>query len=72
MESCLDLGVKLEAEMTRESNPEFAAFDHTMGKLLSVSHEELQRRMEAYKKRAAKNPRKRGPKPKIGKNKGMV
>jgi hypothetical protein len=50
--------------MKVDPNPEFAAFDRTMGKLLSVSHEELQRRMEAYKKQAAKNPNKRGPKPK--------
>ena len=40
----------------KSSNPEFAAFDRTMGKLLSVSHEELQRRMKAYKEQAAKNP----------------
>jgi len=36
-----------------------------MGALLSVSHEELQRRMKAYKNQAAKNPKKRGPKPKV-------
>ena len=50
--------------MTRQNNPEFDAFTRTMYKLLAVSHEELKRRMEAYKERAAKNPRKRGPKPK--------
>ena len=49
----------------KPSNPEFAAFDRTIRKLLSVSHEELQRRMKAYKKKAAKNPNKRGPKPKV-------
>jgi len=36
-----------------------------MGKLLSVSHEELKRRMETYREQAAKNPNKRGPKPKV-------
>jgi hypothetical protein len=43
---------------------EFEAFNQTMDKLLSVSHKEMQRRIAAYKKEAAKNPNKRGPKPK--------
>lgn len=47
-----------------KANPEFDAFTRTMDKLLSVSHDELKRRMDAYKRKAAKNPRKRGPKPK--------
>jgi hypothetical protein len=47
-----------------EGNPEFEAFDRMMGKLLSVSHDELKRRMAAYKRKAAKNPNRRGPKPK--------
>jgi hypothetical protein len=51
--------------MPRAANPEFDAFDRTMGQLLSVSHDELKRRMDAYKTQAAKNPNKRGPKPKI-------
>lgn len=45
-------------------NPEFERFDKTMVKLLSVSHDELKRRMEAYDKQAALNPNRRGPKPK--------
>jgi hypothetical protein len=45
-------------------NPEFQAFDRTMGKILSVSHDELKRRMEEYNKRARENPHKRGPKSK--------
>ena len=45
----------------------FERFDATMGTLLSVPKEELQRRMEAYKEEAARNPRKRGPKPKVKK-----
>ncbi len=53
--------------MPRAANPEFDAFDRTMGQLLSVSHDELKRRMEAYKKEAAKNPNRRGPKPKTKK-----
>jgi hypothetical protein len=47
----------------KTSNPEFEAFDRTMGKILSVSHDELKRRMEAYNKQMVKNPNKRGPKP---------
>lgn len=39
-------------------------FNSTMDKILSVSHEEMQRRLRAYKKQAALNPNKRGPKPK--------
>jgi hypothetical protein len=44
---------------------EFKAFDKLMGKLLSVSHEELQRREAEYRKLADANPRKRGPKRKL-------
>jgi iron-sulfur cluster repair protein YtfE (RIC family) len=51
--------------MTRESNPEFEAFTRTIDHLLTVSHDELKRRMEEYKVQAAKNPHKRGPKPKV-------
>jgi hypothetical protein len=47
-----------------KSNPEFDAFTRTMDQLLSVSHDELKRRMAAYKRKADKNPNKRGPKPK--------
>jgi hypothetical protein len=39
-------------------------FNATVDKLLSVSHEEMQRRLAAHKKQAAQNPNKRGPKPK--------
>ena len=42
----------------------FKNFDATIGALLSVSHDELMRREAEYKKKAALNPRKRGPKPK--------
>jgi hypothetical protein len=47
-----------------EGQEAFKRFDAAMGALLSVSHDELKRREEAYKKQAALNPRKRGPKPK--------
>lgn len=42
----------------------FKRFDATVKTLLSVSHDELMRREQEYKKQAALNPRKRGPKPK--------
>jgi len=45
-------------------NPEYEAFTRTLDALLSVPHDVLKKRMAAYKKQAAKNPRKRGPKPK--------
>jgi hypothetical protein len=44
---------------------EYKAFDTLMGELLSVSHEELQKREAEYRRRADANPRKRGPKRKI-------
>jgi hypothetical protein len=55
----------------REPNPEFEAFTRTMDHILTVSHDELKRRMEAYKEQAAKNRRKRGPKPKTKKDRAM-
>ena len=45
-------------------NPDFDAFTRTVDKLLSVSHDELKRRLETYKEEAAKNPTRSGPKPK--------
>jgi hypothetical protein len=38
------------------------AFDGLFNHVLSVSHEEVKRREEAYRKQADANPRKRGPK----------
>ena len=46
----------------------FQRFDKAMGTILSVSHDELIRREKAYQRQAAKNPNKRGPKPKAGRN----
>jgi hypothetical protein len=46
--------------------PEAAArFGALVRKVLSVSHEEIMRREEEYKKQSALNPKRRGPKPKI-------
>jgi hypothetical protein len=41
----------------------FNRFDTAMKKVLTVSHDELKRRLEADRKRLAANPRKRGQKP---------
>ncbi|MEO8594362.1 MAG: hypothetical protein ABI759_13680 [Candidatus Solibacter sp.] len=40
-------------------------FAGAIGKVLSVSHDEMQRRIAAEKAKAALNPNKRGPKPKL-------
>jgi len=42
----------------------YQRFDSTLRALLTVPHSELVLREKAYKKKAAKNPNKRGPKPK--------
>lgn len=44
---------------------EFRAFTKLTDRLLAVPRDVLQRRMVAYHEQAAKNPRKRGPKPKV-------
>jgi hypothetical protein len=46
---------------------EFKAFDDLVGKLLSVSHEEIQRREAEYRKQVDANPKRRGPKRRIKK-----
>ena len=43
----------------------FQRFDEGMRKILSVSHSTLVRRERAYKRKAAQNPNRRGPKPKV-------
>jgi len=43
---------------------EFEAFDQLVGQLLSVPRAEILRREAEYKKKAALNPKKRGPKQK--------
>jgi hypothetical protein len=44
-------------------------FEGAMRKALAVPHSEIQRRLEAERQRAAQNPRKRGPKPKVSSRK---
>lgn len=43
----------------------FQRFDASVRQILSVPHSTLVRRERAYKKKAAANPNRRGPKPKI-------
>jgi hypothetical protein len=45
------------------------AFNATLDHLLTVSPEEMKRRMEAYREESLKNPNRRGPKPKAGRRK---
>jgi hypothetical protein len=54
----------LSSEGMSKPNPEFEAFTNLLRRLVAVPHEELQRRIAEHRKQAAKNPRKRGPKPK--------
>jgi len=44
---------------------EFTAFAALVGKVLSVSHDEIQRREAAYRKQVEANPKRRGPKRKV-------
>jgi hypothetical protein len=48
----------------RKKSAEAGAFDAFMDHLLSVPKSEIVRREAAYREQSAKNPRKRGPKPK--------
>lgn len=42
----------------------FERFNNAMKKVIAVPHAEIQRRIEQHREEAAKNPNKRGPKPK--------
>jgi len=50
--------------MKKSENPELDAFTNLTDRLLSVPHTEIQKRIKRYKEEAAKNPHRRGPKPK--------
>ena len=50
-----------------KTSKEFDAFAVLTEKLLKVPHAEIQTRIARHRGAAAKNPRKRGPKPKHGK-----
>lgn len=47
------------------SSKEFHAFDSLLGKLLTVPKSTIHARHAAHKKKAALDPNKRGPKPKV-------
>lgn len=47
-----------------EGEQAFTRFDALVGSVLSVPHSVIEKREAEYKKKAALNPRKRGPKPK--------
>ena len=58
--------------MRAKSKPEYvegqeawARFTSAMKKALAVPHAVIQQRIEEHRKEAARNPRRRGPKPKI-------
>jgi len=46
------------------TSSEYDAFTALVDCVLSVPHSEIQKRVEEHRKAAAKNPRRRGPKPK--------
>lgn len=47
--------------------PEFDAFTELVDRVLAVPHSVIKQRVEEYRERADKNPRKRGPKAKTKK-----
>ncbi len=49
--------------MARPSK-EYSKFNKVLDKLLSVPRAEVQKRIEQHREQAAKNPHRRGPKPK--------
>jgi hypothetical protein len=51
--------------MAKRRPKEFNRFANLTDRLLAVPRTELQKRLEAYKEKAAQNPNRRGPKPKI-------
>ena len=55
--------MKPQPEMI-EGTAAFTRFENAMKKILAVPHSEIKRRIEEYRKQAAANPNKRGPKSK--------
>ncbi len=48
-----------------EGQEAWARFQGAIKKVLAVSHSEIQRRIQAQRAAAARNPNRRGPKPKL-------
>jgi hypothetical protein len=56
-------GMKSKAEYV-EGPEAWARFQNAMKKVIAVPHAEIQRRIEEHREESAKNPNRRGPKPK--------
>ncbi len=52
-----------------EGTEAWTRFQTAMKKVVSVPHAEIQRLIEEHREQAAKNPNKRGPKPKAARSK---
>lgn len=50
--------------MPKRTSREYDRFTATVDRLLAVPRAELQKRIDQHREQAAKNPNKRGPKPK--------
>lgn len=50
--------------MPKRTSKEYDRFASLTDRLLAVPHAEVQKRITEHREQAAKNPRKRGPKPK--------
>lgn len=50
--------------MPKRTSKEYERFAALTDRLLTVSHDEIQKRIAQHREEAAKNPRRRGPKPK--------
>jgi hypothetical protein len=56
---------RMKAKPEYVEGPEaWTRFQNAMKKVVAVPHAEIQRRVEEHRSEAAKNPNKRGPKPK--------
>lgn len=56
-------GMKAKPEYV-EGPEAWNRFDQAMKRVVTVPHADIQKRIEAHREEAAKNPNKRGPKPK--------